>query len=196
MPRLIRNQVLYCLLYRIPLHLSSNTKVGPNQSRDDPSVIKARIRLVTYSTAVCSLSTAAIVMWLYPHNSPLHLLGYWPIGPVETLKVLLLNTLLFAGPLYECLLIDGVWEEWADGMQPLRLVLSEWTEWRNIVAVCKHRSRETKETCTNRSAGPSDRRVSISIRCSPSTPPLQYESHESCIRHSSRLRSSAPISLL
>lgn len=129
------HQVAYCILYRIPIHLSADTTVAPNRTRDDPAVIKARIKLVTYSTTACSVFTLLILLYIDANSNPLHLLGYWPIGVSETARALLLNSLLFAGPLYECLLIDGTWQDWANGLQPVRAVLSEWTEWRNIVAV-------------------------------------------------------------
>lgn len=54
---------------------------------------------------------------------------------METLKTCFLTGVLFAGPLYECLVVDGVWREWVDGMEPLRHVWAEWPAWRNYVAV-------------------------------------------------------------
>lgn len=54
---------------------------------------------------------------------------------METLRTCFLTGVLFAGPLYECLVVDGVWREWVDGMQPLRHVWAEWPAWRNYVAV-------------------------------------------------------------
>ncbi|UKZ68781.1 uncharacterized protein TrAtP1_009800 [Trichoderma atroviride] len=61
-------------------------------------------------------------------------MGYWPLGVTETLKTCLLTGALFAAPLYECLVVDGVWREWVDGLEPLRHVWAEWPAWRNYVA--------------------------------------------------------------
>lgn len=62
-------------------------------------------------------------------------MGYWPLGLMETLKTCFLTGVLFAAPLYECLVVDGVWREWVDGLEPLRQVWAEWPAWRNYVAV-------------------------------------------------------------
>lgn len=62
-------------------------------------------------------------------------MGYWPVGLVDTLRVLGLTALLFAGPLYECLIVDGAWQQWLH-LEPLKTVWSDWPTWRNMVAVC------------------------------------------------------------
>jgi prenyl protein peptidase len=62
-------------------------------------------------------------------------MGYWPLGLTETLRTCFLTGVLFAAPLYECLVVDGVWREWVDGLRPLRHVWAEWPAWRNFVAV-------------------------------------------------------------
>jgi prenyl protein peptidase len=61
-------------------------------------------------------------------------MGYKPVGMGESLKSLLLTAALFAGPLYETLILDGVWEEWLR-LQPLKDIWTQWTSWRNIVVV-------------------------------------------------------------
>lgn len=70
------------------------------------------------------------------HDTPqaLHALGYWPLGLVEAARALLLTALLFAGPLFETLVVEGGWREWLS-LAPVKEVLGEWTAWRNIVAV-------------------------------------------------------------
>ncbi|OAQ62274.1 CaaX-protease [Pochonia chlamydosporia 170] len=60
-------------------------------------------------------------------------MGYWPIGVSDATKSLLLTGLLFAGPLYECLIIDGVWESWLR-LEPLARLQRDWAMWRNMVA--------------------------------------------------------------
>lgn len=59
-------------------------------------------------------------------------MGYWPVGLAEATKSLVLTAALFAGPIYESLVIDGDWRFLGDG---LREVCNSWPSWRNIVAV-------------------------------------------------------------
>lgn len=63
-------------------------------------------------------------------------MGFWPPGLIEAGACLLLTIVLFAAPLYETLLIDGLWEDWR-GLGPLIRVWTQWTSWRNIVMVCR-----------------------------------------------------------
>lgn len=132
-------QVLYCLAYVLPLHTNPSTRPSLNRNRDHPATIQARIRAVSLSTAFCSLCTL-IILYLHASNesrtlSPWTLMGYWPVGLVQTIKAVLLTTLLFAAPLYEALFIDGCWQDWAR-LQPLKDLWTQWTSWRNYVAVC------------------------------------------------------------
>lgn len=62
-------------------------------------------------------------------------MGYWPLGLLEAATSLFLTALLFAGPLYERLFIDGAWHAWLR-LEPLNAVWSDWPSWRNFVAVC------------------------------------------------------------
>ena len=61
-------------------------------------------------------------------------MGYWPLGLAETGKSLLLTAILFSGPLFETLLVDGAWTQWLS-LYPVTSLFSEWTRWRNLVAV-------------------------------------------------------------
>ena len=61
-------------------------------------------------------------------------MGYWPAGLRETAAALLLTAGLFLGPLFEVLVVDAGWRAWLS-LAPLKAVVTEWTEWRNIVAV-------------------------------------------------------------
>lgn len=101
-------------------------------------MIRTRITSALFSTAVCSVFTYVVLARL-PEGAlpvtPLHAMGYWPVGLVESASCLLLTAILFAGPLYEALLMDGLWEDW-NTLQPLVGVWTEWTTWRNIVMVC------------------------------------------------------------
>ncbi|KAM0448101.1 hypothetical protein ACHAQK_000080 [Fusarium lateritium] len=127
--------VVYCLVYVIPLYFSAATRPSPTRSRDAPEAIRARILVVSLSTAVCSLVTLYL---LSSHgaiavNQPLHFMGYWPLGLVDAARALGLTALLFAGPLYESLVIDGAAHQWLH-LEPLRDLWTDWPTWRNLVA--------------------------------------------------------------
>src|SRR5262245_2926965 len=116
--------------------MSARTRPSRSLSRDAPQVIRARVVSVTASTTACSLATYAILSYMQGHSasSALHAMGYWPVGVAESWRALLLLALLFAGPLYEALLIDGLWSDWLR-LEPLRYLRQDWPTWRNIVAV-------------------------------------------------------------
>lgn len=67
-------------------------------------------------------------------QQPLHLMGYWPPGLGEAARALWLTALLFAGPLYESLVVDGAARQWTT-LQPLKELWVDWPTWRNMVAV-------------------------------------------------------------
>ncbi|EQB46454.1 hypothetical protein CGLO_14494 [Colletotrichum gloeosporioides Cg-14] len=127
--------VLYTIIYVLPLYISSSSRPSPTLSRDDPRVIRTRVTSVLFSTAICCTITYIVLAQL-PDGvlpiSPLHAMGYWPVGLAESGSALLLTSILFAGPLYEALLIDGLWEDWKT-LEPLTHVWTRWTTWRNIV---------------------------------------------------------------
>jgi hypothetical protein len=130
------SKVVYCLVYVIPLYFSTATRPSPTRSRDAPEAIRARILVVSLSTAVCSLVTLYL---LSSHGAvavrePLHFMGYWPLGLVDAARALGLTALLFAGPLYESLVIDGAAHQWLR-LEPLRDLWTDWPTWRNLVAV-------------------------------------------------------------
>ncbi|TQN72642.1 putative CAAX prenyl protease 2 [Colletotrichum shisoi] len=125
----------YTAIYVLPLYISPASRPSPTLSRDDPVVIRTRITSVLCSTALCSVLTYVILARL-PDGalpfSPLHAMGYWPLGIVESAACLALTAILFAAPLYETLLIDGGWEDWR-AFGALVRVWTQWTTWRNIV---------------------------------------------------------------
>lgn len=128
-------QIAYTLIYVIPLYFSAATRPSPTRSRDAPEAIRARILVVSLSTAVCSLVTLALLSSrLSSQKQPLHLMGYWPPGLVDSARALWLTALLFAGPLYESLVIDGAAREWLT-LKPLKELWVDWPTWRNMVAV-------------------------------------------------------------
>jgi prenyl protein peptidase len=127
--------VAYCFVYVLPLYASAATRPSPTRSRDAPEAIRARIRAVSFSTAACSVATLLILFCLdVDRFSPWHLMGYWPVNLVSSAKAVFLTALLFAGPLFECLVVDGEWQQWLR-LQPIQHVWSDWPAWRNLVAV-------------------------------------------------------------
>ncbi|KAI0181061.1 hypothetical protein GGR52DRAFT_16930 [Hypoxylon sp. FL1284] len=127
--------VIYTVIYVAPFYLSRKTRPSPTLTRDAPSVIRARIASVSLSCLVCSLITFFILTSQDRVSAveALHALGYWPVGLVETAKCFLLTAVLFAGPLYEYLVVDEGWQDWFT-LRPLFRVFNEWTRWRNIAA--------------------------------------------------------------
>ncbi|KAK0737065.1 hypothetical protein B0T21DRAFT_347471 [Apiosordaria backusii] len=126
---------LYALIYFIPFYLSPTTRPSPTLSRDAPSVIRARIRSVSLSCALCTLTTS-LILSRYASLSPsaiLHLLGVYPLALIPALKILFLTALLFLGPLYSYFIVEKGYKEWAT-LLPLRETLTEWTDYRNHIA--------------------------------------------------------------
>ena len=132
--------MLYALSYFIPFYLSHTTRPSPTLSRDAPSVIRARIRSVTLSCLTCTgltyvvLSRAGAGTDATTPREALHLLGLWPPALWDSLRALSLTALLFAGPLFSYLVVERGWADWLR-LTPVKEVWSEWTVWRNIIAV-------------------------------------------------------------
>ncbi|KAA6407135.1 MAG: prenyl ase Rce1 [Lasallia pustulata] len=132
---------------RLPFSLSSTpsstsspstyptTRPSPTLSRDAPSVIRARIRLVTLSSTLSTLLTIYLITTLTHSTLPstLRLLGWYPIHPLSILRPLLLTILLFSGPLFEKAIIHRSWRTWLRG-RALHESLSSWIGWRNYIA--------------------------------------------------------------
>ncbi|KAK4247748.1 hypothetical protein C7999DRAFT_31823 [Corynascus novoguineensis] len=129
--------VLYALSYFVPFYLSSFTRPSPTLSRDAPSVIRARIRSVTLSCLACSAVTYVVISRAAGGDTTpleaLHLLGLWPLALWDSLRVLYLTALLFAGPLYSYLIVERGWADWVR-LEPVVEIWEEWTTFRNIVA--------------------------------------------------------------
>lgn len=141
--------VFYTLLYVIPFYLSPRTRPSPSLSRDAPSVIRARITSVSLTCAIASLVTF-LVLAKEGHLTNVqvaHVMGYWPLGLEETVRVVVLTAILFMGPLFEYFVVERGWRDWygstpvAKGstmsfLQPARDVLfgGDWIAWRNYIA--------------------------------------------------------------
>lgn len=120
----------------LPFYASPTTRPSPTLSRDAPSVIRARIRAVSLSCALCTAATV-IVLSTSDQSSPLqtlHLLGYWPIGVIECIKSVALTALLFLGPIFEVTIVEGEWRNWIR-LRGLSDTLRSWIGYRNLVAV-------------------------------------------------------------
>ncbi|RMZ79110.1 hypothetical protein DV738_g3475, partial [Chaetothyriales sp. CBS 135597] len=125
---------IFTLLYVVPFYLSPATRPSPTLNRDAPSVIRARIRTVTLSCVLSTVSTFALLVLAanVKASEALHLLGYWPISPLDILGACLLTMLLFLGPLFELVVVDR-----AVGPETGRQVvetLSSWQGYRNFIA--------------------------------------------------------------
>lgn len=89
-------------------------------------------------TAACIISSV-IVLYIIADlekatlREAFHLLGWWPIPPLDILKALLLCMILFVGPLFEVGIARGRLWSWLKGEQ-IRETLGSWTGWRNLVA--------------------------------------------------------------
>ncbi|TLD23362.1 hypothetical protein PspLS_07224 [Pyricularia sp. CBS 133598] len=127
--------ILYTFVYVVPFYVSSRTRPSAQLSRDAPSVIRARITSVLISCLICSLATFYVVTkdgQITPLGA-LRMMGYWPVGFVETAQSLALTMLLFLGPLFEYFVVERGWREWI-ALTPVYELFGEWTMWRNIVA--------------------------------------------------------------
>jgi len=130
-------QIAYTLIYVLPFYISPTTRPSPQLSRDAPSVIRGRIRLVTWSCIVCSTGTFVLLSSV-GGGSPLkslHFMGYWPLGAIEAVRNTGLTGILFLGPLFEAGVAEGRWRDWIR-FRGLSSSIGSWIGWRNLVAVC------------------------------------------------------------
>lgn len=120
----------------LPFYVSPATRPSATLSRDAPSVIRARIRTVTLSCVICSLS----VLWLIVAKDEssivdaLKLMGWWPLSLTDVFRSLILTAILFMGPLFERGIAEGEWSEWFRGSR-ISETLGGWIGWRNYIAV-------------------------------------------------------------
>jgi len=90
---------------------------------------------VTFSTVLCSVLTIVV---LYQHDASameiIRLLGIWPVSLVDTIRTMLLVTILFAGPIFEHGIVDGDWRDWIK-LKSVHETLSSWIGYRNYIVV-------------------------------------------------------------
>ncbi|EME85776.1 uncharacterized protein MYCFIDRAFT_88452 [Pseudocercospora fijiensis CIRAD86] len=106
--------LLFTLIFIAPFYLSPTLRTSSLQSRDAPTVIKARIRAVALSCLASTL-VAVYVLVVYGHATArdvFRLLAVWPVNLVDCLRVLALVAVLFVAPLYETVIVDRGWREW------------------------------------------------------------------------------------
>ncbi|KAI9893108.1 MAG: hypothetical protein M1814_000655 [Vezdaea aestivalis] len=127
--------ILYTLFYILPFYLFRTTRPSPTLSRDSPSVIRARIRIVSLAAPAFQACTAYVILSNTNSSLPqaLHLLGIWPIAPLPILSSLSLTVILFAAPLFESAFAYGEWRAWLRGHGVVE-TLRSWIGYRNLVA--------------------------------------------------------------
>lgn len=119
----------------VPFYLSRTTRPSPTLNRDAPSVIRARIQTVTLASVVASTATLYLLIRtakLTPTQS-LHFLGYWPLSITDLAKSCALTLLLYLGPLFEKIFIEGDMTDFRRGRKVVES-LSSWQGYRNYVA--------------------------------------------------------------
>lgn len=126
--------IFFTTLYIAPFYLSATLRSSPLNSRDAPSVIRARVRAVGLTCLASTLITVYIFA-IHGHATPqdtLRLLGMWPMDPMDIVKVTSLVCVLFAGPLYESIIVDGNWRHW--GLEAIgETLVTSWIDYRNLV---------------------------------------------------------------
>ena len=144
-------KILFTLIYVLPFYLFRATRPSPVLNRDAPAVISARIRTVSLTCLISTLSTIYLIhhQSTKPTNttvgtlsSTLHLLGYYPLlHPFTTVTTTLLNPLLltfllFLGPLFETLLLQRSYQHWFSSQSPNSLIttLRSSIGFRNYIA--------------------------------------------------------------
>lgn len=87
----------------MPFYLFRKTRPSASLNRDAPSVIQARIRAVTTTVTISTITTLYLLQTKgqLSTSASLHHLGLWPISPLAILQPVLLTFVLFLGPLFE-----------------------------------------------------------------------------------------------
>lgn len=105
-------------------------------NRDAPSVIQARIRAVTTTVTISTITTLYLLheKGQLGLTSAFHYLGLWPISPLAILKPVLLTFILFLGPLFEDLFLRRSLTPPSEAWTRLVTSLSSSVGYRNYVA--------------------------------------------------------------
>ncbi|KAK3698413.1 CAAX prenyl protease [Vermiconidia calcicola] len=127
-------EVLFTAFYVAPFYLSSTLRSTPLQSRDAPTVIRARVRAVGLTCVACTVITV-YVLAIPGHCTPkevIRLLGIWPIDPIDILRVLGLVMILYICSLYETIIVDGEWRNWSFASFK-EGIFDNWIGYRNLI---------------------------------------------------------------
>ncbi|KIW29032.1 uncharacterized protein PV07_04881 [Cladophialophora immunda] len=125
------------LIYVVPFYLSSSTRPSPTLNRDAPSVIRARIRTVTLACVIGSAGTLYLLIATAKLSltDALHMLGCWPVRPWDLFRSFTLTFLLYVGPLFEKIFVEGEFDDLRHrGVAAISESLSSWQGYRNYVA--------------------------------------------------------------
>lgn len=127
--------VLYTILYIAPFYLSPTLKSTPLTNRNNPSVIKARIRAVGVTCIVCTAINILVLAGQFGASTAdvLRLLGVYPVHLTDVARCVLLVAILFIGPLFEAGIVEGHWRNWLRLSFFKEAVYDDWQGWRNIV---------------------------------------------------------------
>ncbi|KAL2393493.1 putative CAAX prenyl protease 2 [Exophiala dermatitidis] len=127
--------IAFTLIYVVPFYLSASTRPSPTLNRDAPSVIRARVRTVTGACIAASAATLYLLVVTAKLTAvdALHLLGWWPIRPIDVAKCCALTLLLYIGPLFEKIFIERDLDDFHRGRKIVES-LSSWQGYRNYVA--------------------------------------------------------------
>lgn len=126
-------EALFTVFFIAPFYLSATLRHTPLNSRNAPSVIRARTRAVGLVCVASTLITVC-VLTIYGHATPpevLRLLGIWPVDLVDVAKVLGLVLILFSCSLYETIIVDSDWRGWS--LPALKEgIWDSWIGYRNL----------------------------------------------------------------
>jgi prenyl protein peptidase len=125
---------LFTALYVAPFYLSPTLRSVSLAARDSPSVIRARVRSVTLTCLACALLNISLLAF-HAHATPrdvLRLWGLYPISLPDIVKLLALVSVLFIGPLFKTLIVEGEYRF----LTPSNLktsLFSSWIAYRNLI---------------------------------------------------------------
>ena len=130
------NQTIFTIAYVLPLYIFTSTRPSPNTNRNSPSLIRARVRIVTAACICCSFVTVFIISRYAQktRSEVFHLLGWYPLQYWDIVRSIFLTMLLFSGPLFERFIVEGEWKRYLTG-EAIGETLDSWISWRNYVAV-------------------------------------------------------------
>jgi len=125
---------LYTVFFVAPYYLSPTLRATSEHGRDSPTIIRARVRAAGLTIAASAVVTTYLLA-IKGHATPqdvLRLYGIWPVHLLDIAKVLGLVLVLYTGPLYENLVVDGEWRNLTPKNFKATL-FDSWTGYRNLL---------------------------------------------------------------